>query len=79
MRIEPSNADAYNNLGKLWGAQGKLELAIRNFREAVKADPEHWIAQLNLGKALQAAGKIGEAQTALREAKQLNPKISDEY
>ena len=79
MRIEPSSADAYNNLGKVWGAQGNLELAIRNFRAATAADPKHWIAQLNLAKALQAAGKTREAETALREAKRLNPKISDEY
>ncbi|MSO24219.1 MAG: tetratricopeptide repeat protein [Acidobacteria bacterium] len=64
LEIDAEHAEAHNNLGKVWRAQGNLELAIRNFREAISADPKHWIAQLNLVRALQSAGKIGEARTA---------------
>jgi len=57
LRLNPGDANARNNLGVIFGQQGRLEDAIREFEGALKIDPGHVNAQNNLEKAYGKAGK----------------------
>jgi len=48
VHLEPRNADARNSLGMLYARSGEDELAIEQFREALKIDASHQGAQNNL-------------------------------
>lgn len=48
VQLEPKNADVRNLLGMLYARSGKDELAIEQFREALKIDASHQGAQDNL-------------------------------
>jgi tetratricopeptide (TPR) repeat protein len=53
--------------------QGKTELAIEQYRHALKIDPQLAAARLGLGVALARTGRLEEAITELAEAVRINP------
>jgi Flp pilus assembly protein TadD len=59
---------AHNNLGNVFVAEGRLEDAIPQFREAIWLDGENSEACNNLGNVLAARGRRDEAIAAYREA-----------
>ena len=50
MRINPSYADAYYNLGMLYKTTGRMKEAIRMWQEALTFDPNHQRAINELAK-----------------------------
>ena len=62
-----------HHLGNALRAQGKLDEAIAEYREAIRLKPDLGPAFKDLGDALNRQGKSNEAAAAFREADQLNP------
>ena len=74
---DPSFARTFDNLGLCYEALNQIDLAITQYREAVRlnrlaAEPSPWPA-INLGSALARGGAYEEAETLLREAVRIDP------
>ena len=74
---DPSFPRTFDNLGLCYEALNQIDLAIAQYREAVRlnrlaADPSPWPA-INLGSALARGGAYEEAETLLREAVRIDP------
>ena len=70
---------AWNNLGNVLQAQGRLQEAVDNYREAVKLKPDYAEAYNNLGDALHGLRRLDEAEAAYREAIRLMPSLAGAY
>ena len=57
-RIQPTSAEAYNNLGVILAAQGRLSEAIFVLGRAVKLNPNFTAARKNL-EAVQQKSEAG--------------------
>lgn len=72
--IEPENqALIYNALGFSYFAQEQYDLAIRNYREAIKLYPEYAIALNNLGNVYEKKQLIAKAVEAYGETLKIEP------
>ncbi len=76
-RRDPAFPRTFDNLGLCLEALNQVDLAIAQYREAVRltrlaADPSPWPA-INLGSALARGGAYEEAEALLREAIRLEP------
>ncbi len=69
----PHNARARVNLGIALVDAGRLEEAMKSYREAVASDPGYALAHFNLGIALARAGRYVEAVEAYRGALAFRP------
>jgi Flp pilus assembly protein TadD len=63
---EPDNADAYNSLAYSYRKSGNLDLAFKNYREALRLDPKHRGAHEYIGEAYLMAGNIAKAEEHLK-------------
>jgi tetratricopeptide (TPR) repeat protein len=66
-------ANAWNNLGLLATQQGKTAEAIPSFQEALRQNPEHFIAMVNLGNAYRQQKQWQEGRETLTHALTLRP------
>ncbi len=73
LALDPSMAEAHNDLGTLQAQAGDLEGAIARFRQALAAMPDYPDALNNLGYALLLTGQAGEARTLYERALALQP------
>ena len=62
IRHNPGLAAAQNNLGVIYAQQGKLDMAILQFQQALTIDPHYEDARGNLSKMLQE-----RSQKAIRQ------------
>jgi tetratricopeptide (TPR) repeat protein len=74
---DPSFPRTFDNLGLCYEALNQVDMAITQYREAVRlnrlaADPSPWPA-INLGSALARGGAYEEAEALLREAVRMDP------
>ena len=69
----PRSSIAHNELGRVLGAQGKLDEAIAEHRTALRLKPDYVWAHVCLGQAIKAQGKLDEAIAEFREALRLIP------
>jgi tetratricopeptide (TPR) repeat protein len=76
--IEPSPLVLFN-LAVLHQNQGREELAVQYYRDAVELDPDYPEALLNLGHAMKKAGNPEEAQVLWKRAVRLRPVYAAEY
>ena len=65
---DPVEAARHNNLGCAYMNQQLFEKALKEFQQAVTADPEFTIARLNEGVAYLNLQKIDEAKAAFEDA-----------
>jgi tetratricopeptide (TPR) repeat protein len=77
---DPSFPRTFDNLGLCYDALNEGDLALPQYREAVRlnrlaTDPSPW-PPLNLGIALARRGESGEAEALLREAIRVDPRAS---
>src|SRR5262245_4730258 len=79
LTIDPSHADAHNNLGNVLPAVGRPAEAEATCREALRLRPNYPEAHLNLGSALSALGRPAEAEASYREALQLLPNYPEAH
>lgn len=56
LRLNPSNEEAYNNLGLICQVQGDLPCAIDNFQQAGRSNSNYWIATFNLANLYEDQG-----------------------
>ena len=73
--VRPSSQMHYN-LGIAFQAQGKLDQAIKSYRQALALQPDFAEGHDNLGIALQAQGQLDEAITSYRKALSLKPGLA---
>jgi tetratricopeptide (TPR) repeat protein len=59
--LDPSNADAHANLGRLHHEAGKLLHAEAHYRKALEVEADHATASFNLGVVLEDQGRVEEA------------------
>jgi Flp pilus assembly protein TadD len=70
------SAPAHNNLGAMLLDEGRTDEAIRQFEDAIGADPQFAAARANLGRALESKGRLDEALVELRKAVDLAPRYA---
>jgi tetratricopeptide (TPR) repeat protein len=64
---------AYNNRGTTYAQRGEFELAVADFDEAIKINPNDRLAYHNRALAYKKLDKLTEAAADLERAKQLSP------
>jgi superkiller protein 3 len=75
----PTDPGVYNNLGLALMNQGKLDLAIASFTQAIQRDRTLVAAYNNLGLALAQQGKLNDAGAIYMEGIKLNPNLAAPY
>ena len=60
--LDPANADAHVNLGRLYQIGGDLKRAKRHYRDALESAPEHELASYNMGTVFD---ELDESDIAL--------------
>lgn len=61
-------ATEHNDLGLVYEREGKLDLAAREYRKAVRLDPRLARARVNLGNVAAAEGRWSAAEKSYRRA-----------
>ena len=77
--MQPSYAQAHNNLGNLLVTSGQVGAGIQHFREALHYKPGFAEAHNNLGRAFAMSGRHGDAERHIRWALDINPGYADAY
>lgn len=77
--LEPHNADAQINLGRLLHEEGLVQEAEAHYRLAMKAEPHDATAAFNLGIALEDLQRVNEAAQAYRQAVEMDPDFADAH
>ena len=77
--VTKRNHVAHNNLGAALAAQGKLDLALAQYAQALLYRPEFPEALNNLGRALLQQGRLAEAEAALRKLILIAPHYAEAY
>ena len=77
--VTVDNAVAHDGLGRVLRAEGRLDEAMAQFREAVRIDPAYAGSRDNLGVALLAQGRPQEAAEQSREAVRLDPNLAQAH
>jgi tetratricopeptide (TPR) repeat protein len=75
----PLNPFYFSNLGLALRAEKKLELAEKNYRQAISLKPDYAEAHLNLGVALGDQGKANDAINSYRKAIEIKPDYAEAY
>lgn len=70
---DPLTAPEHNDLGVAYEAEGRLDLAAREYRRALRLDPRFGRARLNLGNVEAAAGRWARAEREFRRALAMLP------
>jgi len=74
---DPLTAAEHNDLGVAYEAAGKRDLAMREYRVALKRDPRLVRARVNLGNLEAAAERWHEAEDNYRRALRESPADAD--
>jgi Flp pilus assembly protein TadD len=73
LAIQPSYAQAHNNLGMALDEQGNFDEAIQHYRQALRIKPNYAQAHNNLGITLDNQGKSDEAIEHYKQALRIRP------
>ena len=73
--LNPGNADAHVNLGRLYQGSGDVKRATRHYQLALNAAPNHQLASYNLGTVFDELGEIDAALAYYQKA----PDIPDAH
>ena len=68
-----TTTNALNNLGLLATREGRVDEAVKYFQEALRLNPEYWIALENLGNAYRQQRRWDEARATLERAVTARP------
>jgi predicted O-linked N-acetylglucosamine transferase (SPINDLY family) len=77
LRIDPTNATAFGNLGIIAAQQGDLAGAERLFRHEIKLRPDDPAGHNNLGSVLLLQARPADAIAAHRQAIKLKPNYAE--
>ena len=73
VELNPTSAEALNNLGVNLKDQGKHEGAIAAYQRALKIKPDYAVAQYNIGTTLKKQGKLDKAIEAYQHTLKIKP------
>ena len=79
MEFKSDYAEAHNDLGHVFQAQGKLDDAIDSHRRALELKPDYAEAHNNLGGAFHKQDKLEEAAACYERALELNPDYAEAH
>jgi Tfp pilus assembly protein PilF len=79
IRHDPDFAPAYFGAAYVYTADGKLDEAIKYYRETLQKDTIYVLTYANLGYALLQQGKFPEAIAMLNKALDIDPKCSEAH
>jgi tetratricopeptide (TPR) repeat protein len=79
IRLDPENADAYNNRGNARREKDDLDGAVSDYNEAIRVNPKYAIAYNNRGNVRKAKGDLDGAISDYNEATRLNPEYVNAY
>jgi tetratricopeptide (TPR) repeat protein len=79
LRLNPNNADAYNNRGVAKKHLGKLAEAIADYDQAIALKPDFAVAYFNRGDAKKLLGQYDEAIKDFDKTIELRPDLSHSY
>jgi len=71
IRLDPKNADAHVNLGRLYQLDGKLKYAKRHYQLALNSRPEHQLANYNMGTIFDELDELVKASDYYQKAPQV--------
>ena len=74
VQTAPKSARAHTNLGEIYLRQGQTAKAEREFREALRIQPDDAVNRDNHGLALLKLGRVDEAEREFREALRFSPR-----
>lgn len=72
-KINPLDAEAWNNKGIAFGVLNRYDEAIEAFGEAVAINSTYAEAWYNMGAVFELQGRVGDAIRAYNEATKINP------
>src|SRR5574344_155186 len=78
-KMEPHNADNDFNVGKIYEAQGRADLALGFYQKAITVDKRHTQAHAALGYLLYRSKQYTEAKKEIDLAISLNPETYSNY
>lgn len=73
--LPPAGARAHTRYGKQLERRGQVELALEEYRQALRDNPDYYAARSSLATALNKVGRREEALELLREAQRANPEL----
>ncbi len=79
IRIEPTYAEAYQQMGLAYAGLNRYPDAVKAFQEVIRLRPQSSLAQGNLGAAYMKMGRFSEARNAFREAVRLSPEDGEAH
>lgn len=74
---DPLTAEEHDHLGRIYESQGKSDLALEQYREALRQDKKHLPSLLHLGDLSYRTGDYSSAESAYAKALKLDPKNGD--
>jgi tetratricopeptide (TPR) repeat protein/tRNA A-37 threonylcarbamoyl transferase component Bud32 len=77
--LRPDSPAVRLNLGAVLAGQGKHDLAIAEYRDAIRIKPDHASAYNNLGNSLRAQGKLDQAVATFRDAIRIKPDLAEAH
>lgn len=79
IRIQPTFADAYSNMGNTFKEIGDIQSALQCYSRAIQINPSFADAHSNLASIHKDSGNIVEAINAYKTALRLKPDFPDAY
>lgn len=79
LELEPTRADAYDQLGRIAQQEGKHDSAVEYFQKALQYDPKLTGLYYRLGQAYRSCDKPDEAITAMERSAELFPLAPESY
>ncbi len=75
IKLDPRNADAHVNLGRLYQLDGQLKYAKRHYQMALDSRPEHQLANYNMGTIFDELDELTQASDYYERA----PEVPDAH
>ena len=79
LKVNPGNAEAYNNIGNVLNSKGDPDAALDYFKKALKIKPKFAAVYNNIGNALNAKGDTDAAIGSYKKALKIKPDYAEAY
>lgn len=76
---DPLSSAEHDDLGKIYEAQGKNEIALEQYQAALEKDPKFYSALMHVGDLAYRMNLYGVSEKAYKKALQIQPENGDIY